>query len=288
MLRPGPGVFYMLGSALAFSMMTVLVKWTGERIPSQEIVFFRALVSLALSWALLRRAGIDVWGNRRALLWLRGILGFAGLSCVFYSVTHLPLAEATVIQYLHPTFTALLAGRILQEVVGRRLLWAGALGLAGVVLVAQPPWLFGQAAPALPPLPVAVAVCGALFTSAAYVVVRRLAASEDPLVIVFYFPLVTVPATLPSLAAGAVMPHGIEWALLLGVGVFTQLGQVWLTRGLQALPASQATSLSYSQVLFAALWGVLFFGEVPGPWTGVGAAAIVAASLSVALRGRRG
>ena len=99
------GVGSMVLSALAFSLMTVFVKLAGERLPSQEIVVARAALSLALSWSLLRRAGISPWGNERRALWLRGLLGFAGLSCVFAAVTHLPLAEATVLQYLHPPIT---------------------------------------------------------------------------------------------------------------------------------------------------------------------------------------
>jgi drug/metabolite transporter (DMT)-like permease len=273
----------MIGSAFAFSVMSLLVKGAGERLPSQEIVLARALVSLVLSWALLRRAGVEPWGQRRALLLLRGGLGFAGLSCVFFALTRLPLAAATVIQYLHPVFTAVLAAALLGERVGRRLPLSIALGLLGVVLVTRPAVLFGAVATPLDPFAVAVAVAGALLTACAYVVVRKLASAEHPLVIVLYFPLVTVPASLPALAGDAIWPRGWEWALLIGVGVFTQIGQVALTRGMQLEPAGRATALSYSQVLFASLWGVLFFGEIPGPWTAAGAALILASTLLTAL-----
>jgi drug/metabolite transporter (DMT)-like permease len=272
----------MIGSAFAFSVMSLLVKGAGERLPSQEIVLARALVSLVISWALLRRAGVEPWGRRRALLLLRGVLGFAALSCVFYALTRLPLAAATVIQYLHPVFTAVLAAALLGERVGRRLPLSIALGLLGVVLVTRPAVLFGAVATPLDPFAVVVAVAGALLTACAYVVVRKLASAEHPLVIVLYFPLVTVPASLPALAGGAIWPRGWEWALLLGVGVFTQIGQVALTRGMQLEPAGRATALSYSQVLFAALWGVLFFGEIPGPSTATGAALILASTLLTA------
>jgi drug/metabolite transporter (DMT)-like permease len=96
--RIPPGARFMLLSAFAFSVMSVLVKWAGQRLPSQEIVVARAAVSLVLSWLMLRRAGVDLWGHARGWLLLRGVFGFLGLSCVFYSLTHLPIAEATVIQ----------------------------------------------------------------------------------------------------------------------------------------------------------------------------------------------
>ena len=111
----GTGAACMLLSAFAFSVMTALVKLAGERLPSQEIVVARALVSLLLTYALLRRAGVSPWGEQRAWLWLRGLFGFAGLSCVFAAVTHLPLAEATVLQYLHPAITAVLAALFLER-----------------------------------------------------------------------------------------------------------------------------------------------------------------------------
>lgn len=278
-----PGVRFMLLSALAFSAMTACVKWSSVRIPTAEIVFVRAVISLALSGLLLWRAGVPWLGQNRRLLLVRGLFGFLGLHCVFYAVGRLPLAEATVLQYLHPVFTALLAGIVLAEAVGRSL-WLGiGFSLAGVLLVTQPAALVGQGG-GLDSWAVAVAVAGAFFSACAYVVVRRLATREDPLVIVLYFPLVTVPATLPAVIADPVWPVGADWVALLGVGVFAQIGQVALTHGMRHETAGRATALSYMQVVFAALFGLALFGEQPGLGTLLGAALIVVGSL---LAGRR-
>jgi drug/metabolite transporter (DMT)-like permease len=276
------GPLLMVPSAFAFSVMTVLVKLAGERIPSQEIVAARALVSLVLSWSLLRRAGVSPWGHNRALLWIRGGLGFAGLSCVYGAVTHLPLAEATVLQYLYPPMTALLAGIFLGEAMTRRLFIATGLSLAAVILVARPTILFGAGTQSLDPVWVTVAIAGAAFSAAAYVVVRRLSRVENPLVIVFYFPLVTLPAAIPTIGSDFVMPIGTEWLLLLGIGLATQVGQVSLTHGLALLPAAQATALSYLQIVFATIWGILVFGERPDMWTFVGGGVVILSSLWVA------
>jgi drug/metabolite transporter (DMT)-like permease len=273
------GTLFMLTSALAFSLMSVLVKIVGQRIPSQEIVLARAIVSLVLSVALLRHAGVPLWGHDRALLCLRGVFGFLGLSCVFYSVTHLPLAEATVIQYLHPSFTALLAALFLAEAISPLFVLTSAISLAGVVLVAKPGFLFGSPEIELPPLGLAAAIGGAFFSGCAYVTVRKLSAREHPLVIVFYFPLVAVPATLPTLIGRFVWPEGIEWLLLAAIGVATQIGQVSLTRGVQLMPAGRATAISYMQVAFATLLGVAIFGEIPTFWTWMGAGLIVAGTV---------
>ena len=277
------GVLFMIASALAFSAMSMLVKVAGERLPSQEIVVARALVSLALSWSLLRRAGVSPWGRDRKWLWIRGLLGFGGLSCLYGAVTHLPLAETTMLQHLHPPLAALFAGLFLGERVPRRIFLATAASLVGVALIAKPGFLFGESAAGLDSLWVGIALLGAIFTAAAYVVVRKLSlGGEDPLVIVFYFPMVTLPVALPTMGTDFVWPVGAEWILLLGIGLATQVGQVTLTRGLAILPAAHGTALSYLQIVFAVGWGFLVFGQTPDALAFLGGALVVGSALWLA------
>jgi drug/metabolite transporter (DMT)-like permease len=271
----GPGVASIVASAFAFSVMTSLVKVAGARLPSQEVVAARAAISLALSWMLVHRAGLSPWGTHRRLLFFRGFLGYLALSCVFHSVASMPLADATVIQYLYPVFTAVLATLFLGERPTPRIAVAGLASLAGIVLGARPSFLCGAASAAPNPVDVLIAVAGAMFTAVAYIGVKKLTALEQPLVIVFYFPLVTLPATVPALLHSAVMPTPFEWLVLLGVGVSTQAGQLWLTQGLRYETATTATALTYLQVVFATLWGALFFAEVPVPLSMAGAALVV-------------
>jgi drug/metabolite transporter (DMT)-like permease len=277
-------VLAMLASALAFSLMGVCVKQVGGRIPAAEVVLARALLNVAISWWLLQRAGVDPWGQRRGLLIGRGAIGSAALLCVYAALAELPLAAATVLQYLYPTFTALLAWLMLGERIGARIVLAVLLGWGGVMLMARP--VLGDAT-ALPTGPVLIAVAGALCTALAYVSVRSLGRSEHPLVIVFYFPLVAVPLSLPLVLLNPVLPTPGELLWLIGVGVFTQLGQLALTSSLTALPAARATAISTVQVVFAALWGWLIFAETVAAHTVAGAALVLAATL-ISLAGRRG
>jgi drug/metabolite transporter (DMT)-like permease len=279
------GAASMVLSAFFFSVMSLMVKLAGTRIPSQEVVFVRAVVSLAMAYLLVRRAKPGNWGNRKGLLVLRGMMGFAALSCFFYGIIHLPLADATVIQYTNPVWTAWLGWWLLGEALTAGEAALSLAGLAGVLLIARPTVIFGGMGVAgLDPFAIAVALAGSLFSASAYVSVRRLARTEHPLIIVFYFTLVTVPASLPGAIASEVVPRAGEWLLLVGVGVTALLGQVFLTRGLEREPAGRATAIGYVQIVFAALWGALFFRELPDVLTLVGAALVLVAVVALARR----
>jgi drug/metabolite transporter (DMT)-like permease len=273
----------MVASAFFFSLMSLLVKVVGQRLPSQEIVLVRGVITLFLSYWLLRRARLSPWGDRRALLVLRGLLGFGALSCFYFSLTRLPLAEATVIQYLNPLFTAILAAWLLGERAGAAVAVGTMLGLLGTTLVARPAVLFGELAAPLDLAAVGIAMAGAALSAGAYVTVRYLGATEHPLVIVFYFPLVTVPATLPLVAGNWTWPTATEWSLLLGIGITTQIAQVYITRGLALEPAGRAMTVGYTQVVFAAFWGALVFADFPGILVLAGAVLVMAGALIVAV-----
>jgi drug/metabolite transporter (DMT)-like permease len=280
-----PGIRYMAAAAFFFSIMSMLVKATGSRLPVQEVVLARAAIGTVLSAWGLRTRGIPLAGNRKGLLLLRGLLGYGALSAFFFALTRLPLAEATVIQYTNPLFTALLAAIFLSEAFGRRDLVLVLVSLAGVVLMTRPAFLFGGLEHRLDPVAVGVAVTGAILSAAAYVTVRELGRTEHPLVIVFWFAAVATVGALPFTIAEPVMPTPVEWLALLGIGVFTQLGQVYLTRGLRREPAGRAMAVAYMQIVFAAVLGAVFFAEIPGPWGIVGALLIVGGTAGIA-RGR--
>lgn len=305
----GPGLWYMVGAAFFFSLMSLFVKVTGAHLPTMEIVFFRSLITLALSGWMLWHYRISPWGHARPLLFLRGALGFAALSCFYYGVIHLPLAEATVVHYTNPVFTALLAALLLSERIGPKEIGLTLVSLLGVGIMTRPSFLFGGEGAALPPLAVSIALAGALFSGAAYTAVRKLGETDHPVVIVAWFsgvsvlasiPFMVIPfliptevATLPSSPGwgGGILqsfpvptlPTASVWLLLIGVGVTTQLGQLFLTYGLRAERAGRAMSVAYLQIVFASVWGVLLFSDFPDLTTVAGAGLIV---LSTAALGR--
>lgn len=266
-----------------FAVMGLFVKLAGRRLPSSQIVLVRAGLTLAMSWWAVRQAPVaSIWGNNRRLLLVRGALGAIGINCFYWSLVHLPLGDATLIQYTNPIFATVLAALWVGERVRFAEMLCLAAALVGVVLITRPGFLFGSAASPYATRDVAIALFGAVGSGAAYAAVRKMGTGEHPAVIVFYLPLVTFPISIPFATTAWLMPRGVEWLLLLGVGAATQAAQVYMTRGLQAETAVRATTTGYLQIVFAGMWGALLLGERPSPWTLVGATIIVGSALVLA------
>lgn len=269
----------MLLSALGFALMSACVKYVSNYgIPVFEIVAARALISLVISYIDVRRKGISIWGNNKPLLFARGTIGTIALMCVYYSVTTLPLAEATILQYVHPVFTALLGVLFLKERIQTSTMICIAFCLAGLWVMVQPN-MDGNAAEELPMFSIMIALLGAFGSSIAYVIVRRLSQTEDSSVIIFYFPLVALPVSLLLVLNDFVWPSLYLTIILVLIGVFTQVGQYGLTKAMQTQAAGKASAYSYVQIVFSALLGVWIFNEVPSVWTYLGGGLIVTGAL---------
>ncbi len=282
------GVRYMAGAALLFSLMSLLVKVVGQRVPTMEVVFSRSVITLGITAGLVRSRGLAMWGSpsNRLLLVTRGVLGFSAVACFFYALTHLPLAEATVIQYTNPVWTAVIAAVLLSERLKLVETVGVAASLAGVVLVARPEVLFAGATAGLDPVAVGVALSGSVLSASAYVTIRSVGVDEHPYVIIFYFALIgTVgSAALLPVTADLVWPTATEWLAMIGVGLAAQGAQIFLTLGLQHERAGRAMAVGYLQIVLASVWGLIFFAEFPDPLGLLGIAMILAGTFVVARR----
>ena len=276
----------MLLSALGFALMAACVKAvSGLGIPVLEIVAARAVVSLVISYLDIKRKRLSVWGQNKPLLIARGAVGTLALICVYYSVTRLPLAEAAILQYTYPAFTAVIALWFLKERIQTATIICIVLSIAGLGVMLRPE-LSANAVLALPGLSVMAALLGALGSAVAYVLVRRLSQSEDTSVIIFYFPMIALPVALSLLGTDLVIPSGEALLLLLLVGLFTQVGQVGLTKAMAVEEAGKAAAYSYIQVVFSIILGALFFNELPTLWTWLGGGLIMLGALNNSLRRR--
>lgn len=268
----------MLLSSLGFALMSVCVKVVGSTgLPVLEIVAARALVSLVISYLDIRRKGIPAFGHNPRFLALRGIFGTISLVAVFYSVTTLPIAQATLLQYTHPTFTAILALLFLKERVHVSTILCIALSFIGLTIVTAPNWTPAET-DQIPWLSLGAALTGAFFSACAYVVVRKVSQTEDASVIILYFPMIAFPVStfLLLVRQDFVMPTPYQFIMLLLIGVFVQVGQWALTHAMASDNAGKVAAYGYIQILFAVVLGMVFFSEIPTLWTFSGGLLILA------------
>ncbi|UZD24714.1 DMT family transporter [Algoriphagus halophytocola] len=243
----------MLLAGVFFALMNVSVKYIPH-IPAIEIIVFRSLFSLIFSYLILRKQKVNVFGNNKKWLVIRGVVGSIGLISFFYTLQNIPLASAVTIQYLSPIFTTIFGIFIVRERVKPVQFLFFAISFAGVIVIqgfdARVDFFWAM-----------VGITSAIFSGLAYNVIRKLKNTEHPLVIIFYFPLVTLPFAAVVAAFGWVNPVGWDWLILLFIGICTQTAQYFLTIAYQNANVSKVSSLTYIGIVYALLFGFFFFGE---------------------------
>lgn len=277
-----PGMRYMLLGTFLFSIGSLLIKMAGTRLPTMEILYVRGVVGVVLCWFFLRRAGIGMFGHRKLTLTLRGLLGFAALFGEFYVIIHMPLADALVLLFAHPVAVAFFAWLLMGERLSMMGVAAIFLSLTGVVLVCRPEFLFGGVSD-LDPVAVWVAMLAILLITAAVLTVRSLAKTEHPAVVMSYPPMVIVLLGL-FFSHDWVMPTMGEWPMLLGVALFMNAGQFYMTKGYAIESAARISGVSCLEIVFGAIWGAALLGEIPDAWTFGGGALIILGVLALGWR----
>lgn len=291
---PRRGALMMLGACAIFAAMSVLVKLLGERLPVAEVMFFRNALALPIVIAFgLRGAGLaTVLRTRRPVGHLaRAVVGLSAMACSFFSVTVLPLAEHTALTHTTPLFATLLAVAFLGERPGVWRISALLAGFAGILVIAAGQGGFSGAVGGLALAGLVAAVAHGLFSAGSTLLVRGLSATESSATIVFYQSFLMALIMAAFLPFVWVTPTPLEWLLLIGLGLAGGLGQILVTEAHASAQVSALAPYSYSTLLWAAGFGVLVFGDLPGAFTFLGAAMIVAAGLVILyrdLRRRRG
>jgi drug/metabolite transporter (DMT)-like permease len=270
----------MLLATFAFAVMNVFVKQLS-RMPAMEIVFFRCLVSAVICFVGISHARVDWKGNNNALLIARGTFGTLALFAFFITLQNIPLATAVTISYLSPIFTTLIGVFLLGEEV-RPIQWLFyALAFGGVFVIkgfdASVPMLFLLTG-------IVAAVCSAV----AYNLVRRLKEQEHPLVVVLHFQLVGVVAGFVFTVFNWQTPASAwEWFCLLMCGLLTQVGQICLTKALQAERVARVSILNYTGLIYALAFGVFIFDERYTMQTILGIALVAAGVVLSVVFGKR-
>jgi drug/metabolite transporter (DMT)-like permease len=247
------GVRSMFLSTLAFFLANICVKQVSG-IPAMEIVFFRCAIASAFCLIGLHRAGEDWKGTNHMLLLMRGVFGTTALFLFFVTLQNIPLASAMTIQYLSPIFTTVIAIFFLGESVARLQWLFYALAFAGVLLIERTD-------PRISPFFMVIGVISAFCSGMAYNLVRSMKGKEHPLTVVLHFQLVGVVVGFVSLFFEWKTPVGWDWFYIFLVGVFAQLGQIFLTNALQKERVASVAIINYTGLIYALLAGSLLFSE---------------------------
>lgn len=271
------GYLLMFGSALSFSIAGIFVKFLSH-MPSQQVVFYRSIITLALSIISLKMHGITnpFQTKNTSLAVCRGISGALGLSLYFFAIQVLTLAEAATLQHMNPIFTAIFAVFIIGEKFKKSFGFILLIAFVGVILIANPVAFDFRA------VAVFAGFLSAVFSGVSYSLVRKLnLRGENVYTTIFYFQAFSVAISLPFVHS-FFTPNLNEWISLFCIGVLTYAGQAFLTYGLKYLPAGKATVTNYSIIVFSIVFSAIIFSQIPSALSFVGIFLIVGAiSLSI-------
>ena len=262
-MKSSTAILYMILSVIAFSVMNGVVKYLGS-FHAYQIVFFRSIGTLMFTIPLILKAKIPILGNNKKWLFLRGLFGVTSLTCFFLSLNYLAIGTSVSLRYTSPIFAAIFALIFLKERV-KPIQWLLFLiAFVGVLIIK------GFGGVDINPVGLLLIMLSALFLGLIFVVIRKIGDSENPLVIINYFMVM-------AFVFGGVMsinhwknPDLKEWLLLLSLGIFGYVGQLYMTKALQSHETNVIAPLKYLEVVFMIIIGAFWFGEVYNLWTLLG------------------
>ena len=282
------GILAITASAFGFALMALFVRLCddyGAPVSSFQKSFFRNLVALAIAavaWGRaragrredVRRETKDVLSLKsKVLLLLRSSLGTIGIFANFYALSHITIAEGQTLNKTAPFFTVLFAWLFLGEKATRRQLLPLVLAFVGVVLIAKPGFAGAEA------FPLAMGLLGGACAGGAYACVRSLRRhAVDPAFIILFFSAFSCFASVPFMVVEFDPMTWKQVLILFGAGAGAAMGQFGITLAYGYAAPREIAVFDYSNILFTAVFGFLFFGQVPDVFSLAGFVAIVFAA----------
>ncbi|WP_165749315.1 DMT family transporter [Cellulophaga sp. Z1A5H] len=258
---------YMVISTLSFTFMNATVKYLVH-LPAYELVFFRSLGTLVLTLSFLTYHKIPVLGNKRKLLIYRGLAGVTSMTLYFMSLKYLTMGTAVSLRYIAPIFAAFFAIFLLKEKV-KFIQWVFfGIAFGGVMILKG----FDGS---LDPFGLILIIGAAFFSGLVYVTITKIGKQDHPVVVVNYFMMIATIIGGVLTIFNWVTPKGIEWLLLLGLGIFGYFGQLYMTKAFQSGSTTQVAPLKYIEVLFTVSVGLLWFNEIYTLWSLLGIIMII-------------
>lgn len=260
------GIVCIMIAAVGFSFMTFFVRLAGE-LPTMQKAFFRNAVALliAIITLIIKREKFEIPKACRLDIFLRCFFGTTGLIANFYAIDKLDLADSNMLNKLSPFFAILISIPVLKEKPSRFDILATITAFIGALFIIRPTGSNMQLVPSL------IGLYGGFGAGTAYVFVRSAGGkgAKTP-VIVICFSLFSCLLTLPFLILDYVPMSMKQLFILIMAGASAAVGQFAITTAYKFAPAKKLSVFDYMQVIFAALWGILFLDEVPVPLSIIG------------------
>ena len=274
------GILWIMAAGVVLTVMSAMIKSLGSRIPVLEILFVRQMVmSALLTPRMLRNPAAAFATPNLKLHLLRVALSVVAMTAGFTAIVHLTLADAVAVSFSRSFFVTIFAMLILHEVVTRQRWIAVVLGFVGVVIMVRP------SPEGLDPY-AALGLLSAACVGLIMVIIRKLA-QKEPLATVLTYQAVGVGAVfaLPALWLW-VPPTPQEWSLLILIGVLSAIGQSFNFNGFRVGEATAVASADYLRLVYAAVLGVIVFGEWP-TLNGLLGAALIVGTTGFAIRSEK-
>lgn len=284
MSRKTKGIIFILLSAFCFSMMNTFVKLSGDLPPIQKS-FFRNLVAFSVAFFVLIRSEEKLKFNMENLpsLIARSIAGTIGIFCNFYAIDHLLLSDANMLNKLSPFFAILASFFLLKERVSPMQIISIIIAFIGSLFIIKPSYsAFSSSFPAL------IGLLGGVAAGIAYTFVRQLGkrGERGPFIVLFFSGFSCV-AAIPFIFFNFHPMTPLQTFYLLMAGVSASGGQFAITNAYFNAPAKEISIFDYSQVIFAALTGLVLFNQFPDIYSIIGYMLICGISVITFLRNKK-
>lgn len=268
-------ILFVILEALGFSLMTFFVRLAGD-VPTMQKAFFRNIVAAFISMLILARTPekFHIRKDTFPLVLLRSIFGSAGLFMNFWAIDHLQLADANILNKMSPFFAMVMSIFILSEIPTVFETICIIIAFIGVVFIVKP-------SAGLASLPALVGLASGFCAGTAYTFLRKATGrGERGPVIVMVFSVFSCLCSLPFLIFDYHPMTGLQCLFLILAGVSAAVGQIGITAAYTLAPAKEISVFDYTQVLFAELWGFIFFDEIPDVLSVIGYVIIIATAVA--------
>ena len=283
------GVKYMLIASFTFAIMGAFAKLSSEYMSSLEVVFFRNIAGVFLIGLAVLKKPLVSKGGKPWLLFFRGFMGFTALLAFFYNIAHISLGDAMTFSKTSPIFTAIFAWMFLSEKLSLKAWGAIGVGFIGIVLITQPSGIGFSKYDLL-------GIFSGIGAALAYTSIRELRNYYDtraivlsfmgvgtlgPIILFLISPYIHMPE-LDFILGEFVMPQGVVWFYVLGMGVFATISQLLMTKAYGETKAGIVGAVSYTNIVFSIAVGVLLGDSLPNLITACGICLIIFAGITVA------